>query len=199
VDDCAWTVVAYKKSLPTIYVIESMKRSKLIPSKVAVYTQLMMKKYNTQNIIIDAGGLGKGYQMEMYEKYGIFAENAKKGQKRGFQAVVSGELRSGNIKFLAGECDPLLDEMGALVWEDEKRERESQELDNHACDSMLYVIRKVNNWYKPTFEYAPPTKDERLRKVMSDDRKRVLAGIRKAKRVSDKKKTWARNIRDWKV
>ena len=199
VDDCAWTVVAYKKSLPTIYVVESTKRSKFIPSKVAVYTQLLMKKYNTSNVVIDAGGLGKGYQMEMWEKYGVFAENAKKGQKRGFQAVVAGEIKSGNIKFLPRETEPLIDEMGALVWEDEKRERESQELDNHACDSFLYIIRKVNSWYKPKFEESEPTRDQRLRKVVSEDRKRVAAGIRKSKRISDRKKNWARHIRDWKV
>ena len=197
VDETAWTVAAYQRGLPGIYFVETVKRGGMIPSAVATYTQKLMDKYDTRDVVIDSGGLGKGYQMEMHEKYGIWCEPAQKSQKRGFQAVVSGELRSGNIKVHPQACSALVDEMLQLVWEDEKREKESQELDNHACDSMLYNVRNVTHWYKPEMVEDELDHAGRMRKVVSDDRKRVRSGILKSKRVRDKKRLWARDISRW--
>ena len=192
-DSTAWVIAKYRMDLPTIYIYEVHKEDKTIPSYVAMRTKAFMEQYNTNEVVIDAGGLGKGYQMEMAERYGVFAENAEKNKKRAFQESIKGELISGNIKYHPQRCSALLDEMSVLQW-DETKEKESESFDNHCCDAMLYVYRSIINWYRPNVEYRPLTREEKLLKESSEHKKRTADRIKKRLRKKYKKGMWARDI-----
>lgn len=197
IDDTAWTVAAYQRGLPSIYFVECIKKSKLIPSAVAVFTEKLMKKYDTSDCVIDSGGLGKGYQMEMFERYGIWCEPAKKSQKRGFQATIAGELKSGNIKFNPHTCSSLIDEMLQLVWKDSTREKESDEMPNHACDSMLYNARNVRHWYEPEENPEELSPAQTVNLTAQRHREKISQKVKEKISKRNKRGGFLRDIRNW--
>jgi len=192
-DSTAWVVAKYRHDLPAIYIWSVIKENKTIPSYVAMKTKALMKEHDTTEVVIDAGGLGKGYQMEMADRYGVFADNAEKTKKRAFQESIKGELLSGNLKFHPHQAGALLDEMSVLQW-NEKKDKESDAFDNHCCDSMLYVYRSIINWYRPNVEHRPLTHEELLIKQASEHKQRTAERIKKRLRKKDKKRAWARDI-----
>lgn len=152
-ESSAFVVGGYRLGIPGIYIPEVFKKDKLIPSKVAAITEGLMQKYGTRRVVIDSGGLGKGYQEEMLQRYNIVAESAKKNRKRAYIEVVRGELLSGSIKVHPRGGSDLLDEWGRLVW-DERREEPDDRFEDHAADAALYLIRDIHTGNRPELE--PP-------------------------------------------
>ena len=147
-------------------------------------------------MVIDSGGLGKGYQQEMHERYGIWAEPAAKSKKRAYQAIVAGELKSGNIKIHPQNASPLIDEMTQLVWEDSTRKRESEDFPNHCSDSMLYLVRHIKHWYKPEIDHGKMTADEVAVEKMSKHRAKISERMKGKRKRDNRKRLWARDISD---
>lgn len=192
-DSTAWVIAKYRTDLPAIYICDVIKENKTIPSYVAIRTQQLMAEYDTRECVIDSGGLGKGYQMEMAERYGVFADNAEKTKKRAFQESVKGELLSGNIKFHPQKAQALLDEMRVLQW-NEKKDKESDAFDNHCCDALLYVYRSIINWYRPGVESKQLSKEELLQQQASSHKLKTAERIKSKLRKGRKSKSWAYDI-----
>lgn len=154
VDATAFTVLGFRRDHPEIWVTRSVSMTGLIPSVVAAHAERHREEFGQGlRIVIDEGGMGKGYAEEMRQRYGIGCEAAEKTKKRAYQEIVQGELRSGTIKIVKSACSQLVDEMALLQW-GPGRQQEDPRFDNHCCDSLLYGVRAARAWYRPELE--PP-------------------------------------------
>ena len=153
----AFVVAAVAPSVsPHIYILESWKRENLDPIAVAEKTLKYIEKYGrSMRIVIDEGGIGKGYAPLMRERFNIGCEPAEKNQKRAFQEIVAGELAHGTVKIVDSECADLIDEMKTLQW-GPNHEKEDERFENHCCDALLYSVRASRTWLSfPGFPRHP--------------------------------------------
>jgi hypothetical protein len=171
-DSSAFVVAGYRTGIPGIYIPEVFKKNHLIPSAVAAQTEKMMQKYKTRRVVIDSGGLGKGYQEEMLQRYGIVAESAKKNKKRAYIEIIRGELLSGNIKAHPRGATALLDEWGRLVW-DEAHEEPDDRFEQHAADAALYICRDIHTGNNPQEDDEVLSPGERDQRRMDDYKRRL--------------------------
>jgi len=154
IDATAFTIAATRTGFPEIWILRSWKRSGLIPAAVAGHVEAFRAEFGPAlQIVVDEGGMGKGYAEEMRQRYGIGCIAAEKTKKRAYQEIVAGELRSGTIRIVTRECSQLIDEMCLLQW-GPGRAAEDQRFENHSCDSLLYSVRAARAWYQPELE--PP-------------------------------------------
>lgn len=151
-DATAFTVAGIKLGAPEIWILRSWKRSGLIPSAVAAHVEAFREEFGAGlQVVVDEGGIGKGYAEEMRQRYGIGCVAAEKTKKRAYQEIVGGELRSGMVRIVARECAELLDEMCLLQW-GPGRIAEDPRFENHSCDSFLYAVRAARTVYRPEQE-----------------------------------------------
>ncbi len=155
VDATAFTLCAVKQGEPEIWVIRSWKKVGLIPSAVAAHVDRLRDHYGAVRVVVDEGGMGKGYAEEMRQRYGIGCEAAEKTKKRAFQEIVAGELRNGTIKIVQSDCRDLTDEICILQWLPD-RSMADPRFEDHSADSFLYAVRACRAWYSPQIE--GPTK-----------------------------------------
>ena len=152
VDATAFTIIGFRRDHPELWVIRSVSMTGLIPSAVAAHTERHREEFGPGlQIVVDEGGMGKGYAEEMRQRYGIGCTAAEKTKKRAYQEIVQGELRSGTIRIVASACEQLVDEMALLQWGPGKQQ-EDPRFDNHCCDSLLYGVRTARAWYRPEIE-----------------------------------------------
>lgn len=186
-DDTAFTVGAMRRGHPEVYLIHSEKRPHMIPSAVAARLQVLQTKYNAFEIVMDTGGIGKGYAEECSQRYGLFITPAQKTRKRAFIEICRGEMLSGNIKVNAEGCAPLLLEWSRLLWNEDQTE-EDERFPNHGADSALYLLRFLLPFYKPAKEEDPPTEAQIAQKRNDKHRASIVARLReKAKKGSIKR------------
>lgn len=151
VDACAFTICAIKIGAPEVWVVRSWKKTGLIPSAVAAHVERLRDCYGSMRVVVDEGGMGKGYAEEMRQRYSIACEPAEKTKKRAFQEIVAGELRSGTVKMVTAECHELIDELCFLQWLPDRTGADPR-FDDHAADSFLYAVRACRAWYNPEIE-----------------------------------------------
>src|SRR6185295_18042911 len=61
-DATAFTVCAFKFGAPEVWVLRSWKKSGLIPSAVAAHVERLREFYGgSVRVVVDEGGMGKGY------------------------------------------------------------------------------------------------------------------------------------------
>jgi hypothetical protein len=160
VDATAFTVLGFRRDHPEIWVTRSVSMTGLIPSAVAAHAERHREELGPGlRIVVDEGGMGKGYAEEMRQRYGIGCEAAEKSKKRAYQEIVQGELRSGTIRIVTSACEQLVDEMVLLQW-GPGRAQEDPRFDNHCCDSLLYGVRAARAWYLPEVEPPKPLTPE---------------------------------------
>jgi len=176
-DDTSFVVGCYRAGHPEIYIVHVEKRGHMIPSAVAARLEMLQRKYNALEIVMDTGGIGKGYAEECSQRYGLFITPAKKSQKRAFMEIVRGEILVGNIKFNPDSCYPLLEEASRLVWNEDGSAPDDR-FPDHACDALTYLCRWLMPSYDPKLEKDPPTDVERAQSINDSHRARVAARIR---------------------
>lgn len=160
----AFVLVASGRSSGICYVLSAYKRSRLIPTALAAHVQGVKEKVAKETggkglrIVVDEGALGRGYAEQMREM-GVGCEAAQKSEKRAYQESVQGLILSASLKVDYGTpvkkpCQELLEETAKLPFDSETGLEDSSYA-NHACDSMLYIVRALMPRYNP--EENPPT------------------------------------------
>jgi hypothetical protein len=195
-DATAFVLVACRSNDPCVYVIDAWKRSGMIPNTIAAQCLRYRDKLKGLRIVIDEGGLGKGYAEELRQRHKIGCEAAEKQSKRAFQEIVRGEFLAGTVKVLESRCRPLLDEIGVLTW-DEKGEKEDERFENHAADAMLYAVRSLRPWYRPELEEPKAGTAEWWAAKDQASREAVLAKVKdKTKRGRLRRSDLVRRVRE---
>jgi hypothetical protein len=160
-DATAFTVLGWREQDPVVYVVESYKRTGLTPSDAAEEAHRLSATYKPVQMVGDVGGLGKGYAEEARRRFTLPIEPAEKQNKRGYQALLNGDLERGRVKVATTKAADLVAEWVALPWK-EDRSAEAEGFDNHCADATLYAWRAACAYHER--EAPPPlTPAEQLR------------------------------------
>ncbi len=176
-DSTAFVVGAYRRGLPNIYIIRAEKHEHLIPSSVAARIQVFQERYGISHVVLDSGGIGKAYAEEASQRYGIYIEAAEKTKKRAFMELMKGELLSGTIRVQPRDCECLINEWAALVW-DEKHEKPDPRFEDHASDAALYLWRALVPYYRPQIIEDPLTEEQVGQRQMQEARRQALLQVK---------------------
>ena len=160
-DPTAFVVLAYSESINKVYVVESYKESKLIPSVVAAHVEGLRVAYPFSRIVADTGGFGKGYAEEMKTRFAIPVFAAQKRQKANFIEHMNGDLRTGSIQICADKNKDLIEEISLLQWNVDAMERGRMMIDDrrfqdHLSDAFLYAWRECKH-HGDDYEIEGPT------------------------------------------
>lgn len=162
----AFCVVAYNDVLRSVRPVLTFKRKDMIPSSIAATIESLQQRWKFSSIVIDSGGLGKGYVEEFRQRYDIPAEPAEKRHKLSFIELLNGDLRNGTIQIYEEENRPLLDEMWLLQWNEARTEPDKARYEDHACDAFLYAWRRCRQYlYEEEIEGPTPGTKEWYDKV----------------------------------
>lgn len=156
-DPTALVVVAYHPNDPTLYVVETHKRSGIIIDTVAAMVRSLWHcpslgcagPYPFAAMVCDASAL-QGVE-EMRQKHHLPLEAAEKQGKQGVIEVMNSDLATGRVKLLPGN-DELVKEWSALIWDEAAKARfpvlwrEAAGFENHLADAALYAWRKSRNY-----------------------------------------------------
>ncbi len=172
-DATAFVIGAYQAGQPEIHYLHAEKHYHLIPSKVAAITQRLQQAWNVHRTVVDTGGFGKGYFEEMQQTYGLAVEPAKKENKRAYQELLAGDLKSGTVKVNPYACRDLVEEWQVLQW-DKKTNLEDESFDNHCSDAALYLHRTLRASYSPVVDDGKRERSEEFRKAVARAKARSL-------------------------
>lgn len=153
-DSTAFVVAAYSVALGRVYVLESYKETKLIPSAVAAHVERLMQQYEFSQIVADSGGLGKGYVEEMKQRYGLPIKSAEKSKKLAFIELLRGDLGAGVVNVIERENRALLEEASLLQWND-ARTAPDDRYEDHLMDALLYTFRACKAFLHDYEKAAP--------------------------------------------
>lgn len=171
-DSTAFVVACCRRRFPEVYIVEATKRTGLIPSAVAAHVLRLRNEYPVGLVVVDEGGIGKGYAEEMRQTYGVPCQAAEKTRKRAYQEMTAGELRSGMVRVHPQKCRALLDEIAILQWAPD-RAAEDERFENHAADAFLYATRALRPWYRPEIEPPKPGTPEHAMAEWKKERKQA--------------------------
>lgn len=140
-DPMAFSTLGHVHGIPDAYITSSWGKSGLTPTRAAAEV-MRIRDSAPGRIVVDSGGIGKGYLEEWRQHHGVACEIATKADKAGSIAEMNGALVSGRLKIVASECQELVDEMAVLQWnEDRDGVKEGQQ--DHCCDSARYAFRAI--------------------------------------------------------
>lgn len=149
-DPSAFVLYAYSPHDPTLYAIETYKKTEMIVSDVAERIRSYLKKFSPCQVVIDAGGGGKQVAEEIRQRYSIPVHSADKQGKHGFIELMNSDLARGHIKVVGdGQESGLVEEWQHLIWDepdDVSDRKEHPEYDNHLTDAALYAWRWAYNF-----------------------------------------------------
>lgn len=139
----AWTIWKYQRDYPTLYICYSRKQSGMTPTQAGAETKRLALNYRPSRLIVDTGGIGKGYAEEWAERYQLNFEPAQKRGRGQRLATFAGEVQSGQIKIDPVEAKELLDEWDVLTWNSTHDDIEDG-LPDDCTDSALYGFSAIN-------------------------------------------------------
>jgi phage terminase large subunit len=153
----AFVFAAKRANTGEVYILRAYTESRWTAIKVAAHVKALRENVYTQTgqslrVVVDEGGLGKGYSDQMRDM-GVGCEAAVKAEKRAYQDYVQGLVMSGAVKSHFAQCRPLIDEARKLQFDAETGKEDERYL-NHACDAFLYITRAFFPLYRP--EKLPP-------------------------------------------
>lgn len=150
----AFTVMAQHRGFPETYILSSEKKANMIPSAIAARVEHLARQLpRWPTLVVDEGGLGKGYADEMRLTYGLGVVAAEKSKKRAYLELFQGDLRAGIIKADPYTCRDLIDEMNLCQWLPDRSEIDPR-FEDHAIMSAVYGARALRPNYRP--EQNPP-------------------------------------------
>lgn len=188
-DPTAFCVLAYSYQAGQVRVVESYKEEALIPSEAAARVEEIRERFPINRVVVDTGGIGKGYAEEFQQRFHIPVKPAKKTEKATYLSYLNGDFRTGALKIAVDKNSELLDEVRLLQWDLNKLSHNKFDFDksfqDHLCDAMLYAWRECRH-HGAEGEFALPTPGTPDYWKMKEQElwERVEQGIR------DQKKPW---------
>jgi hypothetical protein len=151
VDPCAFTVMAYSRSLGHCYVLESYREGDLSTIQAGTEIERLMDRYPTfSHIVVDSGGQGASFIRQWKDTHPhIPARPVKKGSDSVDMgiSIMNADIRAGKLFFVESRCVDLLQEMENVQWDERAMELGKRVIrrgdDDHAADSARYAYTKV--------------------------------------------------------
>lgn len=151
VDPCAFTVLAYSRSLATTYVLTSYK-NQFTTLQAGTEIERLMQEFDFDNIVVDSGGQGAAFVKQWKDTHPTIPAMPV---KKGFDSVdmsiniINADSRAGKIKIVKSGCQQLIDEMQILIWDQRKsisgarKVKDGDNYPDHCADSYRYAYQKV--------------------------------------------------------
>jgi hypothetical protein len=137
----AFVVLAYSDHSPIVYVLRSWAEADADPTSDAERISGVERDFGEiERVVVDLGGLGKGYQKEFQRRFGPKIIGAEKRDKRGQRRILNGALARGQVLLLEGENKDLENELSTLPWDARGLDAEKGKAD-HLSDALLYGHR----------------------------------------------------------
>jgi hypothetical protein len=154
IDSTAVVVLGFNDRDERIWVVESHKQDKLVPSDVAALVRRYYDRFDPSAVVADTGGLGRALVEEMRQRYAIPIKAAQKRNKHAYIELMNGDFRTGRIQVEPTRNGDLLTEWRLLQWEELSRRhganyrhwRISEACDDHLADASLYAWREAKHW-----------------------------------------------------
>ncbi len=147
IDSTAFVICAYSTASGRLVVVESFKKTKLLPSDVAQIVSDLESQFRFETIVADAGGLGKAYVAEMTERWSLKIKSAEKREKRAYIELLAGDMATGVASIIDDYNGALLDELHALQWDDH-RLAPHERCEDHLADAYLYAWRWCHQYWR---------------------------------------------------
>lgn len=176
-DPTAFVIAAYRPGDPTLYFIDTYKKSGMYLTDVIEQTEVFKAKYNPSYMIIDNASKQAVEEMMMRSSLPFIA--TEKTNKRDFIQLMNTDLYTGNVKVLP-KCADLVNEWEALVWDERQLDLgkyvEHPALPNHLCDAALYSWRYAYHYTAKAKVFKPHTdpndkywEDQELKIIKKND------------------------------
>tara|TARA_R100000808_G_C2155477_1_gene168149 strand:+ start:11717 stop:13171 length:1455 start_codon:yes stop_codon:yes gene_type:complete len=151
-DATAFTICAFNRYLPTLYLVYEMKKVGMIPAEIADHIKHLSNSHKFVRIVMDTGGLGKSIAEEFRIRYNIPVHAASKHDKFSYIELLNSDLRSGFVKVPPDSS--IIDEWNLLQWS-ENQKTEDKRFENHLCDAFLYAWRESKHYCSEELPYSP--------------------------------------------
>jgi hypothetical protein len=173
-DASSFTVCAYARNDPNLYIIESFKESGLDFTDVAKTIRSLQKQYEIYSVIVD--GAAKQGVEELRNRHGLSLKAAEKTDKATFLRALNDDYKQGRILVHKDKCQQLIQEQSQLMWLKDSPGKEDPRCENHCNDSLLYAWRECKNYmfqpekteWKPIQERMENQFKEEGRKILED-------------------------------
>lgn len=142
-DASSFTVCAYSRTDPNLYVLESFKKSGMDFTDVATVIRGLQREYDLHQIIVD-GSAKQGVE-ELRNRHGLPLTAAEKTDKSTFLRALNDDYKQGRVLVHADKCKQLIQEQSQLMWLKDT-EKEDPRCENHCNDSLLYAWRHCKNY-----------------------------------------------------
>lgn len=154
-DASAFSVCAYNEYDPTLYVVNTFKKTKMDVTDVADQIKELQKIYPIHKFIVD--GANKQAVEEIKKRHEIPLEAAEKSGKVDFIEIMNSEMIQGKIKIIVpGDIGGLIGEWQTLVWDEKsKKKQENPACPNHLADATLYAWRYCYTYLSQKFYHKP--------------------------------------------
>lgn len=143
-DACAFSLVAFHKKSPDLYVVESVKEKELDITDTANRIKTYLRKFPIAKIIID--GANKQGVEEIKNRHHIPLTAAEKTDKASFLKILADDVTRERVKYFRNACNSLIEEQETLQWENDTKQKEDQRIPNDQNDSFLYAWREARNY-----------------------------------------------------
>lgn len=138
----AFVVLGQRDGDPSIYILESYQKDGLIPTAWAQEVRALRAKYHTSTVVVDSGGLGKGYVEEGIQTFRLPLLAANKRRKVAFVEYCSGDFQNGRIQVVPETNFDLMSDLETLPWNDDKTDSHPR-FPDHLADALLYAHRQL--------------------------------------------------------
>lgn len=150
-DPCAFTVLAYSRSVGMTFVLESYREEDLSVLEAGTEIERLMQRFPTySHIIVDSGGQGAAFVKQWKTSHPhIPARPVKKGNDSVDMgiSIINADIRAGKLFFVESGCLDVLAEMAELQWDEKSLEVGKRVIkrgwQDHASDSLRYGYTKV--------------------------------------------------------
>lgn len=153
----AFVVNLWAKFTKAVYTMKASKYAGMSPLDGADELERLFKQFPAvSRVMVDEGGLGKGYADEWRRRCQIPVQAAQKRDKLAYVEFLNGELDRGNVKLLDDPATlPLIEELELLQW-NEDRDGYDDRFFDHAADAWLYGWRECFAWSEAAAPTAGP-------------------------------------------
>lgn len=150
-DATAFVVSAYNKKFDnTLYILESQKKSELLPSAVtAMIKEYYMQKYKFRSMYVDAGGGALQFVEEMRQIHQLPLQSAQKLGKEAHISLLNDDFITGKVKILKPNNEALIKELDTLIWDvkvlkETGQRKEDASKQNHLCFIAGTKVQTIN-------------------------------------------------------
>lgn len=170
-DASSFTVCAYSRNDPNLYVIESFKIGGMDFTDTANTIKTLQGRFDFYRIIVD--GANKQGVEELKRRHGIPLTNAEKTDKATFLRALSDDYKQGRVLVHKDKSKALIDEQSKLMWLKDT-EKEDPRCENHCNDSLLYAWRECRNYLSQPEVSEWKTPDQKMEDQFLEEARQML-------------------------